>query len=51
MKLSKANTNGSVSIRIPKKVAEFLNWKQGDEIYIKISPDKEGIIIRKVSND
>jgi AbrB family looped-hinge helix DNA binding protein len=44
MKLHKANTNGSLSVVIPKDIAELLGWKEGHEIVV--SPTEDDMVIK-----
>lgn len=39
MKLHKANTNGSLSLTIPKDIIELLGWKEKDDIIILTTED------------
>lgn len=45
--LTKANTNGSVAITLPKCLVEALGWVAGDKCTCKLCPDG-GIIVNKV---
>ena len=47
MKLNKANSNGSISVMIPKKLAEAIGWKAGDEVKWQLEPDLKSLKLIK----
>lgn len=49
MRLSKANNDGSVSVRIPKRVAQALGWNVGDEVHFNIAPNGMDLILHRIS--
>lgn len=56
MKLNSVNNNGTISVTIPKKIAESLGWQAGDEVDAALmSPRKDkdsklGILFYKKGN-
>ena len=45
LKTKIAKTGNSLAVRIPKRIAEFLNLKEGEEAYIH--PDADRLVIEK----